>query len=336
MVEDNPQTSGVLRLRNVTGHSALGRRSLALEYSHLAPGRAARAATAVFIPPDALQMAGYSLSACPSLYPGQTLHARLTAGEGNCMPVTAGLYLTYYDGHDRLVHVSGPRADLRPGQVGLLDWPLTERGLTPIAQVGIEIESGEFAEGALYLDYLTWDGAPDFSLALPAGSAALWKQAWIQAVNTLRGIPAQAGLAVIQNHGRGMLIQGTRDWTNTQVEAVIHPHLMKSGGVAVRVQGLQRYYALLLKTPGEVQLVKQLDGEETVLAAAPLNWELERDYSLHLSVFGNRLRAQVGDHLLLNAEDSADSLLDGAMALIVEDGYLRASGIAVKPAADLA
>ena len=333
-VEDNPQTSGVLRLRNVTGRSALGQRSLALEYSHLAPGRAARAATAVFIPPDALQMAGYSLSACPALYPGQTIHARLTAGDGNCETVNASLYLTYYDGHDRLVKVSGPHAEFRPGQVCLLDWPLSKRTLTPIAQVGIEIESGEFAEGALYLDYLTWDGAPDYSLALPAGSAALWKQAWVQAVDTLRGFPAQAGLDVIQNHGRGMLIQGTRDWTNTQIEAVIHPHLMKSGGIAVRVQGLQRYYALLLKSPGEVQLVKQLDGEETVLAAAPLDWQIEHDYPMSLSVMDNHLRARVGDHLLLEAVDNTAPLLDGAMALIVEDGYLRASGIAVKPAAD--
>ncbi len=332
-VEDSPQTSGVLHLRNVVGHSALGRRSLALEYSHLAPGRAARAATSVFIPPDALDMPGYGLSACPTLYPGQTLRARLTAGEANCAPVKAGLYLTYYDGHDRLVQISGPRAEFQPGQVCLLDWPLTDRTLTPIAQVGIEIEAGEYAEGALYLDTLTWDGAPDYSLALPQGSAALWKQAWVQAVDMLRGYPAQAGLDVIQNHGRGLLIQGTRDWTNVQVEAVIRPHLMKSGGIAIRVQGLQRFYALLLKTPGEVQLVKIFDGDETVLATAPLEWEIERDYPLRLTAFDNRLRALVGDRLLLEAEDAAAPLLDGAMALIIEDGYLRASSIAVKPAA---
>jgi ADP-ribosylglycohydrolase len=332
-VEDSSQTRGVLRLRNVTGHSSQGQRSLALEFSHLAPGRSARAATAVFIPPDALQMAGYSLSACPSLYPGQTIHARFTAGEVNSAPVKAGLCLTYYDGHDRLVKVSGPRAECPPGQVCLLDWPLTDRAVTPIAQVGIEIEAGESAEGALYLDYLTWDGAPDFSLALPEGSAALWKQAWVQAVDVVRGIPAQAGLNLIQNHGRGMLIQGTRDWTDTQIEAVIHPHLMKSGGIAVRVQGLQRYYALLLKTPGEVHLVKFCDGEETVLAAAPLDWEIERAYSLRLAAQGSRLCGWVEDNLLLDARDISAPLLDGAVALVVEEGYIQAAGIQVAPAA---
>ena len=326
--------NAVLSLRNVAGHSALGSRSLALEFLHLAPGRPARAATPVFIPPDALEMPGYALSACPTLYPGQTLHARITAGESNTAPVSAGLYLTVYDGHDRLMHISGPRAVCHPGQACLLDWPLTDRALTPIAQVGIQIEAGQFAAGALYLDSLTWDGAPDYSLALPEGSAALWNQAWVKAVDVLRGIPAQAGLGVIQNHGRGLLIQGTRDWRDIQIEAVLHPHLMKSGGIAARVQGLQRFYALLLKTPAKVQLVKIFDGEETVLASAPLNWEIERDYALRLSVQGSRLRAWVGENSTLEAEDPSTPLLDGAIALVIEDGYLEANGIEIRPFTD--
>ena len=175
-------------------------------------------------------MPGYSLSACPTLYPGQTVRARITAGEGNLGTVRAGLYLTYYDGHDHLVRLSGPRADFHPGQACLLNWPLSDRAVTPIAQVGIEIEAGEYAHGALYLDYLTWDGAPDYDLDYPMGSAALWRQAWVKAVDGLRGFSDRNDLGVIQNHGRGMLIQGTRDWTDTRIEAVIRPHLMKSGG----------------------------------------------------------------------------------------------------------
>lgn len=330
-VDEDSFSRGILRLRNVTGRSALGRRSLALEYTHLAPGGTARAATAVFIPPEALHMPSYSLSACPALYPGQTIRARLTAGEGNCAPVKAGLYLTYYDGDDRLVRVSGPAADFPPGQVHLLEWPLTDRGLTPIAQVGIQIETAEFAEGALYLDYLTWDGAPDYSLALPGGSAALWKQAWVKAVDVVRGFPAQAGLGVIQNHGRGMLIQGTRDWRDIQVEAVVRPHLIGSGGIAVRVQGLQRFYALLLKNPGTAQLVKIMDGEETLLAETPLDWEIEHEYPLRLSARGGQLQAWFGGSLLMEAGDTTHPLLDGAIALVVEEGYLEANGMEVRP-----
>ena len=325
------EDSAVLNLRNVVGHSALGSRSLALEFSHLAPGRPARAATPVFIPPDALDMPGYGLSACPTLYPGQTLRACLTADENNTAPVRAGLYLTVYDARDHLVHVFGPRADCHPGQACLLEWPLTDRGLTPIAQVGIQLEASQYAAGGVYLDTLTWDGAPDYNLVLPEGSAALWKQAWVKAVDVLRGFPAQGGLAVIQNHGRGLLIQGTRDWTDTQIEAVVRPHLMKSGGIAARVQGLQRFYALLLKTPGAVQLVKVLDGVETVLTAAPLDWEIEGVYRLRLAAQGSRLSAWVGDTLLLEAADPSAPLLDGAIALAIEDGYLEANGIEIRP-----
>lgn len=331
-VEDTPQANEVLHLRNVSGYSAQGQRSLALEYTHLAPGRGARAAVATFITPEALKMPGYAVSACPTLFPGQTVRTRITAGEGNLGIVHAGLYLAYYDGRDHLVHLSGPRADFHPGQACLLNWPLSDRAITPIAQVGIEIEAGEYAHGALYLDYLTWDGDPDFSLEYPQGSAALWRQAWTQAVDGLRNFSDRSGLGVIQNHGRGMLIQGTRDWTDTRIEAVIRPHLMKSGGIAVRVQGLRRFYALLLKTPGEVQLVKFFDGEEVVLAAAPLAWDIERDYPLCISALGSHLRGQAGD-LVLEVDDAGEPLLDGAIALVIDEGYLEASGMQVTPAA---
>src|SRR6187200_3301629 len=46
----------VLQIENVAGHSAIGRRSLALRYRHIAAGRSARAATATFIPPEAINI----------------------------------------------------------------------------------------------------------------------------------------------------------------------------------------------------------------------------------------------------------------------------------------
>ena len=61
-------------------------------------------------------------------------------------------------------------------------------------------------------------------------------------------------------------------------------------------------------------------------------WEIERDYPLSLSAHGGRVRGQAGD-LLLEAEDTGNPLLDGAIALVIEEGYLEASRIQVAPAA---
>ena len=69
------------------------------------------------------------------------------------------------------------------------------------------------------------------------------------------------------------------------------PHLARSFGVAARVQGLKRYYALRLTVEGSAQLVRELDGT-TVLAEAPFAWELYEPYRLTLTVRGQRIVAQ--------------------------------------------
>ena len=68
-----------------------------------------------------------------------------------------------------------------------------------------------------------------------------------------------------------------------------------------------------------------------MLASAPLDWEIERDYALRLSVQGSRLRAWAGENTVLEAEDPSTPLLDGAIALVIEDGYLEVNGIEIRP-----
>ncbi len=331
--EESPETCGILTVSNASGYSMLSTRSLGLDYQHLAPGRRARTATATFIPPEAVGMAGYALTACPTLVPGQTVRAQLSADEGNRGLVTGRLYLAAYGADDQLARVYGPQAVFQPGETHLLEWPLKDRTLTPIAQVGIEIESAGSTSGMLYLDYLTWDGQPDYQLAWPQGGPGrLWERAWVKAVDVFRNHPTIGRFAVIQNHGRGLLIQGTRDWTDYQVRATLRPHLFNAGGIAVRVQGLQRYYALLLKAPGEVRLVKQMDEQETVLAAAPLAWELEQDVELCLEARGSRLRGWVNGQALFTLSDADRPLQDGAMALVSEEGYFSTGGVEITPA----
>src|SRR3712207_2090984 len=57
--DESIDSRGTVALENVEGHSQQGRRSLAIRYSHVAPGRVARVATPTFIPPEAISMANY-------------------------------------------------------------------------------------------------------------------------------------------------------------------------------------------------------------------------------------------------------------------------------------
>ena len=94
---------------------------------------------------------------------------------------------------------------------------------------------------------------------------------------------------------------------------------MKPGGIAVRVQGLRRYYALLLDQE-RTRIVRVLDGE-TVLAETDAGWKVERNYALRLHVAGNRLTAFVNGELTLEAEDPDHALSGGAVALIAQTGF---------------
>ncbi len=42
----------------------------------------------------------------------------------------------------------------------------------------------------------------------------------------------------------------------------VKPHMVKACGIAARVQGMRRYYALLITSGQRAQLVKELDGEQ--------------------------------------------------------------------------
>jgi hypothetical protein len=131
-----------------------------------------------------------------------------------------------------------------------------------------------------------------------------------------------------QDRGSGMLIQGTRRWQNYEVRATYRPHLLRRGGLAARVQGLKRYYALLLDAEETVRLIKALDGE-TVLAEADFPWTYDEHYDLRLRVSGNRIKAWIDDQPLFEITDDDRPLLTGAIALVCEEGRVDVTNVRV-------
>jgi ADP-ribosylglycohydrolase len=327
--DEGMQARGILSVENVEGHSARGSRSLALRYQHLALGRAARVSTPTFIPPEALTMPGYTLMLSPTIYPGQVVMANLQADGANAAPISAALYLQVYGAGDALVSIPGPAMDLSPGLQRELTWRVPDTGGAPIAAVGVELRSDRRADGTVYLDYLTWDGMPEVSFVRPTDGGTLWRRAWVDAVDQVdfrRTDPYR----LMQNAGRGMLIQGTRAWTDYHVSAAITPHLVQEAGIGARVQGLRRYYALLLCHGGSVRLIKVLDGER-VLAQSAFAWTFGGSYELSLLVAGTRIQAWIDGDPLFDLDDTDQPLRDGAIALVATEGRLSVDAVTVRP-----
>ncbi|MEV0715538.1 hypothetical protein [Asanoa sp. NPDC050611] len=134
----------------------------------------------------------------------------------------------------------------------------------------------------------------------------------------------------MQNRGTGLLIQGAREWRDYAVTADVTPHLAEAAGVAARVQGLRRYYALRLAGRRRVELVRHLDGPAPlVLASRAYPWEFGDTHQLRLRVTGSRITAQVDGEPLFDLEDTALSC--GGVALLIEQGRTATQAVQIQP-----
>jgi len=128
-----------------------------------------------------------------------------------------------------------------------------------------------------------------------------------------------------------MITTGLREWKDYRVSAEISPALIKAGGLAVRVQGLLRYYALELTGDQTLRLVRAYDGELDVLAEIPCAWQRWQPLRLSLEARGDHLRAWAGERLVFDLADPGTPLSEGALGLVIEEGHLMAPAVEVEP-----
>jgi ADP-ribosylglycohydrolase len=314
-----------VKIKNVEGHSQKGNRSLAVHYE----GQGS-VYSPTFILPSELNMEGYKLLASPTLYSGQ----KLTAGFGAGQESKVKLFIKVYNKDDKLDIIYGPELALTEDNYIETEWVIPNTHSQPIAEIGFECES-DSGTGVVYLDYVTWDGEPDVTLTRPMGSTApwepplVWRQAWVDAMNIWEPWWPEP-YRLVQNDGRGLIMQGTREWKDYQAEADITPWLMDAGGIAARVQGQKRFYGLQLVKGNKVRLIKALDGD-TILGEKDFEWDIHSTYTLKMQVAGNRMKAWVDGDLLFDIADEEKPLVDGGVAFVVDQGHIASQSMTVKP-----
>jgi ADP-ribosylglycohydrolase len=340
--DDTAETRGVARVENIErgplapGPDAWHSRVLALRYEGVAPGRAGRAATATFAPPEAIKMGGYGLVASPTLYPGQTVTALVYRRvQDGPRPATVGLYARVYTGDGaRLDLLRAPNpVEVGPGALEMLAWEVPDASGRPIAEVGIEI-SGASGAGALLVDYLTWDGTPRVTLGRPESGGDMWRRAWIDAADHFsvlrRGV--QMVYRVIQDEGTGLVFQGESAWGDYTVRVDALPHMADAVGLVANARGLVRYVALILGSDGAARLIEKRDRAETVLAEERIAWEPDRTYRLSLtSRRTGEVAASIDGGPALRARVEPDRAA-GAVGLLVREGHGQFGAVTVAPA----
>ena len=311
-------TSGTGEIENVEGHSSTGKRTLRLQ------GDAeTRFGTPVFTPSVDIARyfdgKGYALMASPRVYPGQKINGRIS-GSGS-----ANLYLASYGGDDEVVISRGKPAQLNESGV---TFSMPVPSVQPVFEIGVELPEG----GVVFLDYLSWSGEPEVTFRQPdtpkgKHPSAMWRRAWVNGVDELWTFAESFRL--MQNEGRGLIVQGTRDWRNYTVTADVTPHMAKAAGIAARVQGMRRYYGLLIGHDKKVRLIKMVN-EESILASADFNWSFGDTIELSLTVDGDKIIGVANGVEVLKTEDS--TLACGGIALIAEEGRTATNSVRVNPA----
>lgn len=157
----------------------------------------------------------------------------------------------------------------------------------------------------------------------------MWRRAWVNGVDQYDYWWPEA-YRLVQNRGRGLLLQGTREWKDYTARATITLHLAKAAGLGVRVQGMQRYYALLLCSDGSAKLIKALDGDK-ILAECPFPWTFGAVHEFALSIIRNRIEAAIDGKQLFVVEDLELPLDGGAVALLIEEGRIMCDEVRVSP-----
>lgn len=306
-----------------------GTRMLSLAYNALGRGQRASVTTPTFTPREVLNMRTYELMATPLLYPGQWVEARLYADTENKGSVTAALCCRVYDAQDRLTPYYGEPVTLAPGESQILRWRLPDCGGQPIGEIGLTLEAeGRQATGRVLLDYLSREGAPELRLSRPGPECDFWRRAWVNGVSFFsRHFPAS--FRISQERDEGIIIHGTRQWTDYQVTSDVVLHLGNYGGVAARVQGLRRYYAARVTREGKAQLIRVRDGQTQILAESPLAFTYEKPYRVTLRVSGNQISARIDDITLDATDDSELALHDGGIGLLIHQGALSADAVEV-------
>ena len=332
----------MIDVSNVPGHSSTGTRSLAIHVPDLKRDRPGRVATPTFAPPSTRELRTYDLLASPTLYPGQTVTARVVADRHDAAPIGVGLTVRHAAGNGTARLVRGPVTTIGPGDDAVLEWEVPDVGGQPIVDVGLELTAGggspadPVRAATVFLDHLAWRGAPNARLGRPADGGESWRRAWVDAVDHVETRSPEP-YRIMQDRGTGLLMQGTEEWHELTVEADVRIHMARHGGIAVHVRGLTRWVGFLLDMSGRATLVRS-QFEREVLAEATLGIDVTAPHRLRLDASTDRIRASIDGAIVFDVRDPRFAVEGGAIALVCEEGRVESNDVIVRPPdmADLA
>jgi len=297
----------------------------------LAPELRADAEVRTFLSPDDVGGGGYGAAATPTLYPGQVMRARVRAAAANRGPVRVRLFTRTGGPGASLVLQESPETALAPSSSATLEWTVPGNGPWPVCRAGLSA-SGP-SGSTVVLECLDWGGVPRLEFTRPADCPPDWPQPslisrmFLQSMDHFTGHPDIA-FQFAQNRRTGLVHLGCREWRDYRVNAGLRPTL-GTYGLAARVQGLTRHYALLAGEDGVARLVRRAHTE-TVLASAPFPWQPRVFATFELELEGSRITARIDGREIASVRD-AEGLDAGGIGFTATAGRAEARNLVIEP-----
>jgi hypothetical protein len=301
--------------------------------------------THTFTPADALAVKrDYEMMASPLLFPGQTLKATISSASSTSGSTSVSLRLKAYDNSDKLITVDGAPISVSPGATEQIEWIVpSELQNQPIAYMGLAIAASPPAPGTIWLHSVKIAGTPSTTFVRPprpsgpgleSSGPSMWRNTWVDSVDKVQNFGPSFYLA--QDAGEGLFCTGTDVWRDYTV--VAHDFMVNIGqthGVAVRIQGLNRYYAAILySVDGDRRfgIVKARDEKWSLHVSVAMEWEMGVKYTIAVDVGGAVIRARVDQVEIVWEDDDAHPYSrSGAAGFLVSEGSLSAASLSVRP-----
>lgn len=133
-----------------------------------------------------------------------------------------------------------------------------------------------------------------------------------------------------QLHPRvAMLAAGEPRWRETQVTVHLRPLCLDGRrGFAFRYQHARRYYAVFFQQ-GMVQVVRHINGGDTLLAEAPCALDPDVYHQVVVASAGPAMALSVNGAEVLAARDASDEAFDTGCVALISDHLTRYAGVRV-------
>ena len=317
--KNDSHSSEKIRVRNKETRMPDTSRGMSITYGDLYKAGVTRISTPL-LPSGSGAVYGQAkqMQAVPRLYPGMEVIAQGYAEDHNTGQATVKLFLRSYLEDKPLL--TGSPVPIQPGLPFTVRMQVPQEAW-PIKDLGFQIEGDLDAEGDLFILTVKYGGHPHCTFPdipyLGPGDEPL---GWIFDVDRLvvRPFPADQNsmMRLGKDQGIGVMVTGTRAWTDYIWETTINIHLAKRVGLIVRYQGLRRFIGIL-KTTDTIQLVRRYYGE-SVIRELPMIWKPDEDHHIRVSCSGEQITVWCDGDKLFEEEES--QLLCGGAGYFIEEG----------------